>query len=223
MTFKEYYYSDAKFGAIDMFVLGNMYSEYVLKNQHLIQPKRESTKIDAELLEIAMRFALNAHGGVRRKGNGMPYIVHPLRVMLRLQKYKKSTNVWLLMIVFVLHDVVEDCPWATMELIARIFGYTVASILFELTTVEEECERMGKVAYLIDKMNLMSSYAFLGKLIDRLDNVSDMDELNESARNRTIYQTKEILRGLDRKITKTHQMVIDDINLELSKWELAVS
>jgi (p)ppGpp synthase/HD superfamily hydrolase len=52
------------------------------------------------LLDIAIKIAVNAHSGQIDKG-GQPYILHPLRVMFSLDTEKEK-------IVGVLHDVIED-------------------------------------------------------------------------------------------------------------------
>lgn len=52
-------------------------------------------------LEKAIALAANAHAGQVDKG-GEPYILHPLRVMLRLKTAEER-------MAGVLHDVVEDC------------------------------------------------------------------------------------------------------------------
>ena len=52
------------------------------------------------MLEEAILIATRAHMGQVDKGN-QPYILHPLRVMLRLQTEEERT-------VGVLHDVIED-------------------------------------------------------------------------------------------------------------------
>lgn len=57
-------------------------------------------------LERAIALAALAHEGQVDKA-GAPYILHPLRVMLRLQTTADR-------IVAVLHDVIEDCGW-TLE------------------------------------------------------------------------------------------------------------
>lgn len=51
-------------------------------------------------LEIAIEIAVKAHKGQLDKA-GMPYILHPLRVMTNVSKIEEK-------IVAVLHDVVED-------------------------------------------------------------------------------------------------------------------
>ena len=54
-------------------------------------------------LECAIQIALKAHRGMKDKG-GVPYILHPLRVMLQMDTDLER-------IVAVLHDVVEDSTW----------------------------------------------------------------------------------------------------------------
>jgi (p)ppGpp synthase/HD superfamily hydrolase len=60
------------------------------------------------LLEKAIAIAAQAHRGQKRK-DGSPYILHPLRMMLRLETEPERT-------VAVLHDVVEDTPWTIDDL-----------------------------------------------------------------------------------------------------------
>jgi (p)ppGpp synthase/HD superfamily hydrolase len=58
--------------------------------------------------ERAIALAALAHEGQLDKA-GVPYILHPLRVMLRLTGTEER-------IVGVLHDVVEDCGWTLQRL-----------------------------------------------------------------------------------------------------------
>lgn len=166
---------------------------------------------DALLLQEAIEFAALKHRGQFRKGNGRPYILHPLSVLNRLYVIKpNSKNIYLLAIVAILHDLVEDCG-VTLEEIARMFGYRVASLVEELTSDKDQIDLLGKQEYLLRKMNNMSSYGLIIKLIDRLDNVSDMEDLKPEDRNKTIQQTEYILNGLDRKLTNTHKKLIKEI------------
>jgi (p)ppGpp synthase/HD superfamily hydrolase len=64
-------------------------------------------------LEAALALAVEAHRGQRDKA-GQPYILHPLRVMMRLETDAERT-------VALLHDVVEDTPWTLERL--REAGY----------------------------------------------------------------------------------------------------
>ena len=53
-------------------------------------------------LERAIAIAAKAHAGQVDKA-GAPYVLHPLRIMLRKSSIDER-------IVAVLHDVCEDCP-----------------------------------------------------------------------------------------------------------------
>jgi guanosine-3',5'-bis(diphosphate) 3'-pyrophosphohydrolase len=161
--------------------------------------------IDAKVFEQAIVFAVASHKGQARKGDGRPYILHPLSVMNRLYSVKKSKNVFLLGAACVLHDVVEDCG-VTLREIADIFGYHVASLVQELTLDKEKYETIGKREYLAQEMMKMSSYALCIKLCDSLDNVSDLLTMGNSFRVRYTEETLYLMRRIkERKLTKTHK------------------
>ncbi len=67
----------------------------------------------ASLLDTAIQIAAEAHAGQKQK-NGEPYILHPLRVMMRVHTEDEK-------IVAILHDVLEDTPWNAEQLKARGF------------------------------------------------------------------------------------------------------
>jgi len=82
------------------------------------------------LLERAVQIAVAAHSGQRDKA-GAPYILHPLRVMLR-QTSEPA------MIVAVLHDVVEDSGWDFERLRAEGFSQDVLDALDSVTKRDGE-------------------------------------------------------------------------------------
>lgn len=176
--------------------------------------------VTAETLERAIIFATEKHKGVKRKGNGRPYILHPLSVLHTLLAIKpNSTNAFLLAVVSLLHDTVEDCD-VTLQEIAELFGYQVASLVQELTSDKDEIDRIGKTEYLKNKMLKMSSYALCIKLVDRLDNIKDMKSMTVAFRKKQIDSTTEILAALEtgRKITKTHRIIIKLIRKEMKRY-----
>ena len=65
-------------------------------------------------LEDAIALAVQAHRGQVDKA-GQPYILHPLRVLFRLESEEER-------IVAVLHDVIEDTPTTPADL--RALGYS---------------------------------------------------------------------------------------------------
>ncbi|ROL78170.1 GTP pyrophosphokinase [Pseudomonas protegens] len=81
-------------------------------------------------LERAIAIAARAHAGQVDKG-GAPYILHPLRVMLRLSEPRER-------LVAVLHDVIEDSPVTLEQLRGEGFSEEVLQALAALTKVEGE-------------------------------------------------------------------------------------
>jgi (p)ppGpp synthase/HD superfamily hydrolase len=167
-------------------------------------------------LEKAIIFATEKHNGQIRKGDGRPYILHPLSVMQHLYKYKQSRNINMLAVATLLHDCIEDSEdhEATYNEILEIFGVQVLSIVVELTSDKQKIEEVGKAPYLLGKMVAMSSYALVIKLCDRLDNILDMKSMGDGFRNKYITQTNFILNGLEessRGLSKTHKKLIKEI------------
>ncbi len=76
-------------------------------------------------LERAIALAARAHEGQLAKG-GAPYILHPLRVMLRVEGERAQT-------VAVLHDVVEDTPVTLAALAEEGFTPDVIAAVDALT------------------------------------------------------------------------------------------
>lgn len=78
-----------------------------------------------ERLDLAIRFAANAHAEQKRKISDIPFISHPFGVAMLLQRYGFPED-WV--IAGLLHDIIEDTP-QTLEEIRRIFGDQVADII----------------------------------------------------------------------------------------------
>ena len=81
-------------------------------------------------LERAIEIAAKAHVGQIDKA-GAPYILHPIRVMLRMNTVDE-------MIVAVLHDVVEDSSWTIGNLLAEGFSDSVVEAVGVLTKLPGE-------------------------------------------------------------------------------------
>src|SRR4051794_27877845 len=76
-------------------------------------------------LDRAIEIAAGAHAGQRNK-DGDPYILHPIRVMMRVDGLNAK-------MAGVLHDVVEDTPWTIEQLRAEGFSEEVLSAVDCLT------------------------------------------------------------------------------------------
>ncbi|WP_426236840.1 HD domain-containing protein [Pseudomonas sp. TWP3-2] len=83
-----------------------------------------------QTLERAIAIAAAAHTGQVDKG-GAPYILHPLKVMLRMSSLEER-------IVAVLHDVVEDCGISLDDLRKEGFSEEVLAGIASVTKVPGE-------------------------------------------------------------------------------------
>jgi (p)ppGpp synthase/HD superfamily hydrolase len=82
-------------------------------------------------LERAIAIAAEAHAGQVDKA-GAPYVLHPLRMMLRVSSSEER-------IVAVLHDVCEDCPgWSFDRLKTEGFSDRILAALDSVTKREGE-------------------------------------------------------------------------------------
>jgi (p)ppGpp synthase/HD superfamily hydrolase len=122
-------------------------------------------------LEDAIALAVEAHRGHRDKA-GQPYILHPLRVMFRLDTETER-------IVAILHDVVEDSEYTLDDL--RQMGYSdqIVEAVDHLSRREDETydqlikrsaanplARRVKLADLEDNMDIRRYPALNDKILE---------------------------------------------------------
>lgn len=175
--------------------------------------------VTEEVFNKALIFAIKAHRGQKRKGDGRPYILHPMAVLLTLYDVKESKNIYLLATAAILHDVVEDCG-ISLKKIAKKFGHAVATLVEELTLDKTLYETIGKTRYLCQEVIRMSNYALCLKLADRLNNIRDMKKMKPDFITKYVAETKEILTSVrTRKLTGTHKTLVKMLEKELKKYE----
>lgn len=137
-------------------------------------------------LEKAIAIAAEAHNGQVDK-NGEPYILHPIRVMLRLNNLNER-------IVAVLHDVLEDTSVTKEDLIKE--GAT-EQIIEALELVTKGGIEYGRYLYNIG----LNETARKVKLADIADN-TDPDRLNKlsnsAVKERLIKKYSKALRILNK-------------------------
>ena len=181
----------------------------------------------------AIILATNAHKGQIRKGSGLPYIIHPMRVvnevLLRISQFNLSLDEKdILISAAILHDVVEDTS-VTLSQIETEFGSRVKDLVHQLTSDEKQIKEKGKTAYLSNKMAfVMDEDALLIKLCDRLDNVRDYHDQISTIREKAdayFQSTIEILSSLVslRSLAKVHRDLIDDIMILCGKGPIKVA
>ncbi len=79
-----------------------------------------------DLIDAALVFAARAHDGQKRKSTDVPYLVHPVGVMMVLVECGETDPE--LLAAALLHDTVEDTAATLADLRAR-FGARVAAIV----------------------------------------------------------------------------------------------
>lgn len=81
--------------------------------------------LDTELVDKAVKFAVDAHKGTERRGKGFPYVVHVLESMAISASITNDPEI---LAAAALHDTVEDTD-VTIDDIRREFGDRVASLV----------------------------------------------------------------------------------------------
>lgn len=81
------------------------------------------------LIEKAVRVSVEAHSGQTRKGDDLPYIIHPFMVALKLAKYNFPDEV---VAAALTHDVLEDTDFGEEKLKEEL-GDTVLEIVKAVT------------------------------------------------------------------------------------------
>ena len=170
--------------------------------------------------EDVLNFATKKHAGQFRRDGVTPYIKHPIKVAELVVKYKKSRNIDQIVAAALLHDVLEDTYTSYKEL-QDSFGEMVASMVMEVTTASYMPVLVGKSNYLKHKMLDMSPYALVIKLADRLANLYDLVNLPSNRREKTIADTKDIVKFLEenRNLTEAQKEIIAEIKNQLEILE----
>jgi GTP diphosphokinase / guanosine-3',5'-bis(diphosphate) 3'-diphosphatase len=133
-------------------------------------------------LERAIAIAASAHAGQVDK-SGQPYILHPLRVMLRVEKIEEK-------IAAVLHDVVEDTSVSLDDLSAEGFSTDV------LSAVEALTKRNGETRLEAAKRAAVNPIARVVKLADNAENMDLSRIPNFTEKDRARLREYEEVRKL---------------------------
>jgi len=163
-------------------------------------------------LQRAIELAVQFHSGQMREGDQpLPYITHPLEVLLNLRFVGRVTDEEMLCAA-VLHDTVEAAI-IDLDTIQREFGTRVRDLVQELTREEpkpsalvglrkKEIWRL-RAEMLIDEIAKMSSDAQQIKLADRLANLRDAYRTKSGSKlERYKWQTQRILEVVPRASNK---------------------
>ena len=167
-------------------------------------------------IKEAFLFAKDKHKNQLRK-NGSLYINHPIMVANYVDRYYYSTdNYEDMKVAAYLHDTVEDTDTTINEIEER-FGSYVAYLVLGVTNDNELIDVIGKGDYLADKLLYMENDVLDLKLCDRLANITDLSNSDESFKKKYSLETIKILNNLldNRELTKTQMSIVRDINSRL--------
>ncbi|MGC8492913.1 MAG: RelA/SpoT family protein [Syntrophobacteraceae bacterium] len=142
----------------------------------------------------ALDFASELHEGQRRK-SGAPYISHPCAVaeiMIREMRFRDPV----LLSAALLHDVVEDVPWISLEDIETRFGVGVAELVDGCTKLDRFHLDRAALKDLTHSKIFISASRRLGvlivKLADRLHNLRTLHYLPLTKRQRIAQETIDV-------------------------------
>ena len=178
--------------------------------------------IKSDLVSKAREFAEEKHKGQVRK-DGSPYADHLFRVADIVFRFKKCTRAEELIAATFLHDILEDTDTGVNEL-REEFGEIITLLVVELTTDKLRSDLDGKANYLSSKFaseRMISNWALVVKLADRLDNISDLDSMADDVAERKKVETLVILDNLEEKrdLTATHMKLIAAIRERLDEFD----
>lgn len=172
-------------------------------------------KKNDELETKALEFASKKHEGQYRKSiDHKPYIEHPKMVADLIEKYKGHSHaIDELKAASYLHDTCEDTE-TTFEELVKNFGIQVASLVMELTNINEFKDIIGKAKYQAISLSHMSNWALDIKLCDILANLSDLTDIEDEDFIKRVISDKTYIiwyQVKNRSLTETQKNIIADI------------
>lgn len=177
-------------------------------------------------IQKALNLAGELHDGQERKGDGLPYIVHPVAVAWIISEYSEDEDV---ITAAILHDTVEDCEYSKEQL-ENDFGPRVAEMVMSVTETNKEDPWQKRKDDYLAHLEKASYEAQLICAADKLHNLQSMIAAIEK------YSQEEAIKKfnapLDKKIwfykkctetisknPKIPKELIDKINKSLETLE----
>lgn len=158
-------------------------------------------------IQKAIEFAAMAHAGQIRKGNGLPYICHPIGVLNQIADWGCcDIDVWLAAIC---HDIDEDTHY-NIDNIEKVIGQDAAKIVDELTfrpqSDSDHDKAIEKQQY-IDQWSLKkedgtwekSTQSFIIKVADRIMNTRDFIKIDSKYAVRYWNKAKSLIETIDQR------------------------
>ena len=126
------------------------------------------------ILTQAITFAAKAHNGQKRKGSGLPYILHPMEAAAIAGTMTEDPEI---LAAAVLHDVIEDCGVAEEDL-RRVFSDRIAKLVAFQSEKEEpnpQASWQRRKLRTINHLRIAQRDDLILTLSDKLSNLRSMD------------------------------------------------
>ena len=144
------------------------------------------------IIEKATRIAVIAHQDQTRKGDNLPYIIHPFMVALKLQKYNFSENI---IAAALTHDVLEDTDYPEEKLKTEL-GDEVFEIVKAVSNDESLSWEEKKKHYIETVKNGPDG----AKAVCVADKIHNLESLLSAYQDQGVDVWKKFNRGKDKKV-----------------------
>lgn len=155
----------------------------------------------------AIKVATAAHDGQKRKGSGLPYIVHPMECAFIVEGVTNNPEI---IAAAILHDTIED-TYVTYSYLVNEFNETIANLVKQVSEDKRE-ELPAEATWEVRKRESVKHYEKMDQrakivlLADKLSNLRSLkkeyDEEGEDVWNKFNMKDKEKHAWYYRKITK---------------------
>jgi len=122
-----------------------------------------------QLIKKAIIKATELHAGQTRKGDGSPYISHPLEVGFIVSRYTNRNSY---IAAAILHDTIEDCEYTQDEL-QQEFGEEISAIVSALTEDKSREDWSSRKLENLSRIEGLNAALFI-KAADALSNMRSL-------------------------------------------------
>ena len=166
----------------------------MLQMRRIFKRTKGHTRMKYPMLHQAVLFATDFHSCQDRKYSGLPYIVHPMRVMTKVREVTGDEN---MLCAAVLHDVVEDTQ-ATLKHVNQLFGPDISTLVEWLTDTAkpEDGNRAQRKAIELSRLAKAPAAAQTIKLADLIDNASSITKADPGFAKVYMREKEDLLKAL---------------------------
>jgi len=148
--------------------------------------------MNINIIETALRIAIEAHKNKIRKGDDQPYIIHPVMVALKLAKHNFPDEV---IAAALTHDVLEDTDYPEEEL-RKELGDEVLEIVKDVTNDQSLPWEEKKKRYVETVRNASEG----AKAVALADKIHNLESLFIAYEEQGPALWKRFNRGKDQKV-----------------------